>query len=240
MADKNIPPTDGKHYWFNEDAQAWIEVQLDSNGFALTPDRILALKPYPSWVRNEDNTAWVPPIPKPDDVIDADGNIQIGYSWDEGSLAWVDISKKPYPSWILNEDNQFVSPVPKPDDGIERIWSEVNLKWVRDPKSFASVGEAFWDEKIKDFISVLDVIGFARTENGIDARFKEQQWPSWTQGEDGMWRAPVAYPDTGKYTYTWDEYEQEWFDQMPELSGIDTPHEIAMKERMQNESNITG
>jgi hypothetical protein len=37
----------------------------------------------------------------------------------------------------------------------------------------------------------------------------QQEWPSWTQTEDGMWIAPVEKPQDENF-YFWDEVEQSW------------------------------
>lgn len=37
----------------------------------------------------------------------------------------------PYPSWIYDEStNQWISPVPKPNDGQNYIWDELTQSWV--------------------------------------------------------------------------------------------------------------
>ena len=53
-------------------------------------DAFIILKPYPSWVLDE-NAQWQAPVPKPDDGK--------AYLWDEPTLCWV--------QW----DYQFPSPV---------------------------------------------------------------------------------------------------------------------------------
>jgi hypothetical protein len=44
-------------------------------------DAFIPLKPYPSWVLNEDTCLWESPIPYPND-----GN---HYIWDEETLSWI-------------------------------------------------------------------------------------------------------------------------------------------------------
>lgn len=52
-------------------------------GYSYDPDRdaFIPPKPYPSWVLNEDNCLWEPPIPYPDDGEQ--------YMWDETTVSWV-------------------------------------------------------------------------------------------------------------------------------------------------------
>jgi hypothetical protein len=50
-------------------------------------DAFIPLKPYESWVINEDTCLWQAPIPKPDDGI-PESEYHF-YSWDEKTLTWV-------------------------------------------------------------------------------------------------------------------------------------------------------
>lgn len=220
---KNIPPVDGKNYYFNEKTQAWLEVQLDEHGFELIPERIEALKPHSSWVRNSDNTSWVAPIEHPGDSIDENGWVDSYFIWDESSISWIEIHTRPYPSWVRDSHGSWVAPVAKQEDGVDRVWHEGAHKWVRNPEALGKYG-AIWNQETEDFVSALELRGFTDTGSSIDASWETQEWLSWTQGEDGRWRAPLPYPYTGKLSYEWDEYEQEWFDMAPEISPYDLPH----------------
>jgi len=53
-------------------------------GYAYWPsiDAFVALKPYPSWVLDE-NAQWQAPVPMPDDGK--------SYYWDEATLSWVEV-----------------------------------------------------------------------------------------------------------------------------------------------------
>lgn len=43
----------------------------------------ISVKPYASWILNQDNYAWEAPIPKPQDGKK--------YMWDEDSLSWIEV-----------------------------------------------------------------------------------------------------------------------------------------------------
>ena len=50
--------------------------------YDLVKDAFIPLKPFPSWVLNEDICIWEPPIPKPD--------ASIAWQWDEENIQWVE------------------------------------------------------------------------------------------------------------------------------------------------------
>lgn len=231
----NIPPTDGGRYYFDEASQTWLPVEIDHVGLELTPERVESLKPFESWVKDESGINWIAPVARPDNILDENGNVDFYFEWDEQSISWVEKSTKPYPSWIRSEDGRWVPPVELDDsDGVPRRWSEQELKWVKNPSLMSRYG-AMWDVENRDFIDVLDTINFKFDPQTLDASWDSQQWPSWTQGEDGRWRAPVQYPDNGKLTNEWDEYEQEWFDPFSEIdiSTIIVPRLINGEENEQ-------
>lgn len=45
-------------------------------------DAFIPPKPFPSWTLDPEAGVWVAPVANPDP--------DAGYSWDEGSLSWVD------------------------------------------------------------------------------------------------------------------------------------------------------
>ena len=49
-------------------------------------DAFLGLKPYPSWVLNNETYTWEAPTPRPDD-----GKL---YAWDDYTNNWVDLGEK--------------------------------------------------------------------------------------------------------------------------------------------------
>jgi hypothetical protein len=49
--------------------------------YGQTIDAFIPPKPFPSWLLNEENAQWVPPVPYPND-----GQM---HAWDEQSLQWV-------------------------------------------------------------------------------------------------------------------------------------------------------
>lgn len=62
------------------------------------------------------------------------GNIRknfagVGMTYDPELDAF--IHQQPYPSWTLDTETfQWVSPVPKPDDGKDYLWNEAEQNWV--------------------------------------------------------------------------------------------------------------
>ena len=47
-----------------------------------------------------------------------------------------------------------------------------------------------------------------RYDDDLDLFIAPQPFPSWVMRPDGYWKAPIAYPTEG--FYTWDETNQEW------------------------------
>ena len=68
----------------------WLQTSYHGNirknyagiGFTYDPDRdaFIAPKPFNSWILNEDNCKWEPPVPYPSDGKD--------YSWNEDTQSW--------------------------------------------------------------------------------------------------------------------------------------------------------
>lgn len=56
-------------------------------GYTYDPvrDAFIPPSPFPSWALNEDTCLWDAPTPKPDDGKP--------YTWDEATLAWVEITE---------------------------------------------------------------------------------------------------------------------------------------------------
>lgn len=69
----------------SEDQSKALRMNYASVGGTYDPvkDAFIDIKPYSSWVLNEETCLWEPPIPKPDD-----GKM---YYWDEEKLGWVEI-----------------------------------------------------------------------------------------------------------------------------------------------------
>ncbi len=58
----------------------------------------------------------------------------IGFTYDLARDAF--IPPKPYPSWLLDESTcRWIPPVPRPSDGQEYLWDEVNTNWRVDDAS---------------------------------------------------------------------------------------------------------
>lgn len=52
-------------------------------------DAFIPLKPYPSWILNEETCQWESPTPYPEDDLQ--------YFWDENSTSWVEVANTPEP-----------------------------------------------------------------------------------------------------------------------------------------------
>jgi hypothetical protein len=59
-----------------------LEVLTEEDYYARKQAEFEARRPFPSWLWDEDNGQWVPPVPYPDD-----GKM---YRWDEDSVSWVE------------------------------------------------------------------------------------------------------------------------------------------------------
>lgn len=76
---------------FGEDS-IWVQTSYNNNirkrfaGIGMTydaeRDAFIAPKPFQSWVLDEQELAWIAPIPKPDDGK--------RYKWDEETISWVE------------------------------------------------------------------------------------------------------------------------------------------------------
>lgn len=89
-------------------------------------------KPYDSWIYDSENDAWIPPIPKPDVVVnDTQALIPV---WDEDTTSWKNqIEEKPsgLDSWIFDPiTSRWQAPLRYPDDGNNYVWNEENQTWV--------------------------------------------------------------------------------------------------------------
>jgi hypothetical protein len=47
-------------------------------------DAFLPLKPYQTWVLDEDKCIWISPVPKPEDA-----SMENQYTWDDSTVSWV-------------------------------------------------------------------------------------------------------------------------------------------------------
>lgn len=101
--------------------QAWIGARF--NGEKFEP-----VKPFDSWIWNEENFKYDPPKPKPEGR----------YYWDEKTGEWVE-NVAPFPSWIWIEEGQgYEAPKPYPEDGKKYQWNEESGDWVEfDPEAEA-------------------------------------------------------------------------------------------------------
>lgn len=89
--------------------------------YSVELDAFIPIKPFPSWVLDEQTCLWEAPIPKPED-----GHV---YEWDEDAQQWNRLS---YLSWSLNPaTGMWEAPIPYPEDGYEYYWDEAAINWVR-------------------------------------------------------------------------------------------------------------
>lgn len=83
-----------------------------------------SIKPYASWIKNEELNQWQAPISIPE-------NIPHKYVWSEEQVSWTlaPIPDSPYPSWTFNNELfKWESPIPRPDSGLW-AWDEENQSW---------------------------------------------------------------------------------------------------------------
>jgi hypothetical protein len=83
------------------------------NKYDLVLDAFIVNKPYPSWILNESNCLWEPPIPYP-----ADGAF---YAWNEDLTQW-----------------NYIAPYPPPDDGKLYEWDEATISWKELPQPLST------------------------------------------------------------------------------------------------------
>jgi hypothetical protein len=78
----------------------WVQTSFNGNfrksfaGIGLmydpTLDAFRAIRPYASWLLNEDTCIWEPPVPFPEDVTyDEFGHPNKSYTWEEPTTSWV-------------------------------------------------------------------------------------------------------------------------------------------------------
>jgi hypothetical protein len=75
-------------------ATRWVQTSYNNNfrcryagiggSYDEVHDAFLRIKPYPSWILNEETLDWDAPVPYP-----TDGK---RYQWDENTLSWVEVS----------------------------------------------------------------------------------------------------------------------------------------------------
>jgi hypothetical protein len=68
-----------------------LEVLSEADYFQRKQAEYEARRPYPSWLWDEDNGQWIPPIPRPDDAVMNGGNVR--YKWDEETVSWMPLNQ---------------------------------------------------------------------------------------------------------------------------------------------------
>jgi hypothetical protein len=68
-----------------------LEVLTEEDYYSRKQAEYEARRPYPSWLWDEDNGQWVPPVPRPEDAIANGGTV--AYRWDEETVNWVPINQ---------------------------------------------------------------------------------------------------------------------------------------------------
>ena len=138
-----------------------------------------------NFVLDETTCIWVPPIPFP---TDADFVLAYGNE----------------PELIEQEveiDGQVVTRLVPNIPAGSRIyyWIPESNEWGMQPNSDKPSGNFNWDPIEKQWIDLGESANYPSDT---------QEWPSWIQGEDGLWKAPVEMPADGKYA--WDEVAGNW------------------------------
>jgi hypothetical protein len=108
----------------------------------------------------------------------------------DGSHKWNYIEKK----W----ESDTVSRVARPS--LEHHWNPFESEWQvpSEPKPDDNV---YWNFESEQWLPVEEMRPSVPSET--------QEWPSWTEGEDGLWHPPVEMPKDGG-RYTWDEVAGNW------------------------------
>ena len=112
------------------------------------------------------------------------------------------IPQSPYPSWVWNStDLVWEAPTEVPEDYRNAHWNET--KYNNEGQGWEEIYH--YPHWIQNRIWVWN----------IDLQVFEaiQPYPSWTLNENGLWTAPVAYPDTGDWD--WSEQNQTWVEYTP-------------------------
>tara|TARA_R100001086_G_C11776771_1_gene242434 strand:- start:23 stop:595 length:573 start_codon:yes stop_codon:yes gene_type:complete len=137
----------------------WIQTSYNANlrgnyaevggSYDSENDIFKPVKPFPSWVWNNETLNWEAPMEKPEGVDDRWGWNENKYNetndgWEElytyptwiQNKIWVwniDLQVfeaiQPYPSWTQNENGLWQAPVEYPSSG-DWDWSENQLQWI--------------------------------------------------------------------------------------------------------------
>ena len=98
--------------------------------------------------------------------------------------------------WAKVVDGLVVKVIVANDDFFETFIDDSAGTWIETKmdgsirKNYAGVGHTY--------------------DQGRDAFYEPQPYPSWTLDEDTcLWECPVAYPDDGNI-YNWNETDQQW------------------------------
>ena len=99
VTDNNHPDGDEGHQWLVDNlGGTWIKTSYNGNirgrfaGVGMTydavKDKFIPAKPFPSWHWSDEEDAWAPPVPAPQEREDAKT------LWNEESQSWQQISRK--------------------------------------------------------------------------------------------------------------------------------------------------
>lgn len=128
----NLDPNNNVVSTFNNIEQAFYLSQFNSviNALGEAEDiqyQVINPQPYQSWAWDRLNKIWVPPIERPEGVLDEDA------VWDENSMSWQPTSPPPYDQWIWSwETKTWEPPIAYPLGAEENefIWSNELATWV--------------------------------------------------------------------------------------------------------------
>ena len=61
------------------------------NHYHPTYQRFYPQSRFKSWTFNEETWLWDPPVPKPKEEVDEEGQLVLQWLWDEPTLSWVEL-----------------------------------------------------------------------------------------------------------------------------------------------------
>lgn len=67
-------------------------------------DKFYPVKPYPSWVWNEENWWWEAPVPYPEDNMQCTDHECLCCVWDEESVSWGRLQRQIADTWEMNSE----------------------------------------------------------------------------------------------------------------------------------------
>jgi hypothetical protein len=140
---------------------------------------------------------------------------QPGFTYDAELDAFIPPKAEGEDNFVLDTDlGIWVPPVPKPEDGDVFIgydnyngqltedlkvyyWMPKENAWAMMPYGNKPEGSFEWNALQGQWVEAVPP----------QYPSEQQEWPSWIQGEDGLWYAPVERPTPSHF---WDEAQLNW------------------------------